>query len=115
MSVGDSDMLAEADLDEEESESSDNDENVHLLGPYYKLTTKGAIVPLVGSVTNAYSEENSHVALKKVLAAKENKACAECGRAPVKYMSVNLGVFVCAFCQKIHQQLGVATARQREA
>ena len=43
-------MLAEVDMDEEESESSDNDENVHLLGPYYKLTTKGAIVPLVGSV-----------------------------------------------------------------
>ena len=90
-------MLAEVDMDEEESESSDNDENVHLLGPYYKLTTKGAIVPLVGSVTNAYSEENSHVALKKVMAAKENKVRGvraqsgevhECepGRVPVRLL-----------------------------
>ena len=108
-------MLAEVDMDEEESESSDNDENVRLLGPYYKLTMKGAIVPLVGSVTNAYSEENSHVALKKVMAVKENKVCEECGRGPVKYMSVNLGVFLCAFCQKIHQQLGVRETRWHEA
>ena len=36
MSVGDSDLLAEADLDDEDSESSENEENVHILGKYYK-------------------------------------------------------------------------------
>lgn len=107
MSVGDSDLLAEADMDDEDSEESDVEENVHLLGSLYKVTNRGAIVPLVGNLTNAQSEENLHVALKKVMNRKENKACVECGRSPVKYFSVNLGVFLCATCQKSHQQLGV--------
>ena len=99
MSVGDSDLLAEADMDDEE--------NVHLLGSLYKVTNRGVIVPLIGNPTNTQSEENLHVALKKVMNRKENKTCVECGRSPVKYFSVNLGVFLCATCQKSHQQLGV--------
>lgn len=107
MSVGDSDMLAEADLDDEDSGSSDNEENVNLLGSLYKVTRKGAIVPLIGNVTTLRAVENTHQAMKKVLVRKENKSCVECGRTPVKYFSVNLGVFLCTICQKIHQQLGV--------
>lgn len=107
MSVGDSDMLAEADLDDEDSGSSDNEENVNLLGSLYKVTRKGAIVPLIGNVTTLRAVENTHQAMKKVLVRKENKSCVECGRTPVKYFSVNLGVFLCTTCQKIHQQLGV--------
>ena len=115
MSVGDSDLLAEADLDDEDSESSENEENIQILGKYYKLTAKGAIVPLVNTVANSYSEENTHVALKKVLSSKENKVCCECGRSPVKYMSVNLGIFICANCQRIHLQLGVRLNRGDDA
>lgn len=100
-------MLEEADLDDEDSGSSDNEENVHLLGSLYKVTAKGAIVPLIGTVGTQRAEENTRQAMKKVLIRKENKVCVECGRAPVKYFSVNLGVFLCAVCQKIHQQLGV--------
>ena len=107
MSVGESDLMAEADLDEEDSESSENEENVHILGKHYKLTAKGAIVPLGHTVSNTYSEENTHVALKKVMSSKENKVCCECGRSPVKYMSVNLGIFLCPACQRLHLQLGV--------
>ena len=107
MSVGDSDLLAEADMDDEDSEESDAEENVHLLGSLYKGTNRGVIVPLIGNPTNTQSEENLHVALKKVMNRKENKTCVECGRSPVKYFSVNLGVFLCATCQKSHQQLGV--------
>ena len=107
MSVGDSDLLAEADMDDDDSEESDAEENVHLLGSLYKVTNRGVIVPLVGNPTNTQSEENLHVALKKVMNRKENKTCVECGRSPVKYLSVNLGVFLCATCQKAHQQLGV--------
>ena len=107
MSVGDSDLLAEADVDEEDSESSE-DEDVHILGNLYKLTAKGAIVPLVIGLTNSTSDENTHVALKKVLNSKENKVCCECNRSPVKYMSTNLGLFLCVNCQRIHMQLGVS-------
>lgn len=107
MSVGDNDLIAEADMDDEDSEDSDNEENVHLLGSMYKITNRGVIVPLVGTTSISRSEENLHMALKKVMGSKENKVCVECGRAPVKYISVNLGVFLCAVCQKFHQQLGV--------
>ena len=64
MSVGDSDMLAEADLDDEDSGSSDNEENVNLLGSLYKVTRKGAIVPLIGNVTTLRAVENTHQAMK---------------------------------------------------
>lgn len=107
MSVGDNDLLAEADMDDEDSEDSDNEENVHLLGSLYKITNRGVIVPLVGTTSIARSEDNLHMALKKVMSGKENKSCVECGCTPVKYISANLGVFLCATCQKFHQQLGV--------
>ncbi|OUM70626.1 hypothetical protein PIROE2DRAFT_32889, partial [Piromyces sp. E2] len=36
----------------------------------------------------------------------ENMYCADCGAREPKYASVNLGVFICGKCRRIHQLLG---------
>ncbi|EFJ31196.1 hypothetical protein SELMODRAFT_169243 [Selaginella moellendorffii] len=45
--------------------------------------------------------------LKRLLAQRDNRVCADCGAADPKWASANLGVFVCIQCSGIHRSLGV--------
>ena len=103
--------------DELSGEDSDEDgeEDTCVLFPFYRLTSKGVIVPLVSSAAMSDPHQSTAVGVRKVLSSKENKSCAECGRQPVELFSINLGEFLCVDCGKLHRMLGVDPSSPRES
>lgn len=99
--------------DELSGDDSDEDaeEDTCVLAPFYRITGKGVIVPLASSAAIVGPQQATAAGVRKVLSAKENKVCVECARGPVEAFSVNLGVFLCVDCCKLHRMLGVESLR----
>ena len=99
-------------LSGDDSEEEDAEEDSCVLAPFYRITAKGVIVPLASSAAIAGPQQATAAGVRKVLSAKENKVCVECARGPVEAFSVNLGVFLCVDCCKLHRMLGVEPPRR---
>ena len=49
--------------------------------------------------------------LRDLMAAKDNRVCAECPEPNPDWAAINLGVFVCLRCSGLHRQLGVHVSK----
>ena len=49
--------------------------------------------------------------VKKLLSKQENKECADCGSKFPKWVSINIGCFLCMKCAGIHRSIGVHITR----
>ncbi|KAL6041758.1 phosphatidylinositol-3,4,5-trisphosphate binding [Balamuthia mandrillaris] len=59
-------------------------------------------------------EENSAVAEIMTLAQlPTNKQCADCGEEEPRWVSINIGIFLCIMCSGIHRSLGVHISKVR--
>ncbi|EPZ31835.1 Arf GTPase activating protein domain-containing protein [Rozella allomycis CSF55] len=51
--------------------------------------------------------------LKELVSRPENKKCADCKKKDSRWVSINLGVFVCIRCSGIHRSIGVHITKIR--
>ena len=52
-------------------------------------------------------------ALLDALAESDNSLCADCGEKDPRWVSINLGLYLCIECSGIHRSLGVHISKER--
>ena len=52
------------------------------------------------------NDQKFHEQLKELRQKKSNKICADCGKLPTTWSSVNIGIFLCEECAQIHRGIG---------
>ncbi|XP_044461455.1 probable ADP-ribosylation factor GTPase-activating protein AGD11 [Mangifera indica] len=79
-----------------------------------EIVTGSRLCDLLNSESPRWSGENDQPTdsgaqgkLNFLLSQSGNKVCADCGSPDPKWVSLNLGVFICIKCSGIHRSLGV--------
>lgn len=92
-------------VDEGQLEGNDDTEDDVILGDLYRQGPEG-IVPLFPPKDVNLNGMTITEYIAKLIKQKDNNICMECKSKPIKYASLNLGLFLCGTCGKLHKSLG---------